>query len=120
MFKKFALTISMGTLLAVLGSSTVMAGAVSGPQISRTSVLAHAADRYNTIYFRGGETAYVEANGDGSTTLHMTVWDANGNLINDISGYSPWIRWTPKWTGAFTIRVQNEGGVSNDYVLRTN
>jgi len=114
MFKQFAVTISMATMMCA------WAGNVNGPQISRTSVVAHGADRYDTVYFRGGETAYVQANGDGSTMLHLTVWDSNGNLINQISGYSPWIRWTPSWTGAFTVRVQNEGGVSNDYVLRTN
>ena len=28
--------------------------------------------------------------------------------------------WTPKWTGAFTIKIKNRGGVCNYYTLYTN
>ena len=119
MFKKFALTLSAATLMTVF-STALMADNTNGPQINRTSVLAYSTDRYTQVYFRGGETAYVEADGDGSTTLHLEVYDENGTLINSVSGYSPWIRWTPKWTGAFTIRIHNEGGLANNYTLHTN
>src|SRR6202012_1917294 len=55
------------------------------PQINRSSVLAYSTDRYTQVYFRGGETAYVQADGDGSTTLHLEVYDKNGVLINSVS-----------------------------------
>jgi hypothetical protein len=118
MFKKIVL--SIGLLAAAVAPATLQANAFGGPQIDRSSVAGYSRIRYKTIYFVGGETAYVQANGDESTNLQLTVYDNNGNLINQVTGPRPWIRWTPRWSGSFTVYVENMGGSTNDYVLRTN
>lgn len=96
-------------------------GAVGGPKRSDTEVLAFSADRYN-ITFRGGEPAIVEVRGDGDTTLDVIVLDENGNLVRETSGPGDkcTVRWVPRWTGNFVIRVVNRGSVFNRYVLVTN
>lgn len=118
MFKKMVL--SIGLLVAAVAPATLQASAFGGPQIDRTSVGAFSSVRYNAIYFVGGETAFVQANGDGSTNLHLSVYDSYGNLIYSVSGMRPWIRWTPRFDGGYTVYVENLGGSRNDYVLRTN
>jgi hypothetical protein len=70
--------------------------------------------------FVGGEYAWATANGDGDTTLTMTVRDQNGNHITSSTGFSPSCSWNPIWTGPFTIYVRNNGGVYNEYTMTTN
>jgi hypothetical protein len=118
MFKKIVL--SMGLVMAAVAPATLEANAFGGPQIDRNSVAGFSRMRYRTIYFMGGETAYVQANGDGSTVLNLSVYDSYGNLINSISGTHPWIRWTPTFSANYTVYVENMGAGTNDYVLRTN
>jgi hypothetical protein len=96
-------------------------GAVKGPQRADTSVNALTTDVFN-IAFRGGEVAAVGVSGDGDTDLDLYVYDENGNLIASDDDYSDdcLVRWIPKWTGPFSIRVRNRGTVYNRYVLLTN
>lgn len=112
----------------LLAASLVMAscvssyaGAVGGPRVNHTDVLAHSTDRY-TIAFRAGEVARITVDGDGDTDLDLYVYDENGNLIasdTDRTDYCV-VRWTPRWTGVFRIKVRNLGSVYNHYHFRTN
>jgi hypothetical protein len=60
--------------------------------------------------------------GDGDTRLDLYVYDENGNLITSQVGPGDncLARWQPKWTGPFTIRVVNRGGIGNRYYIWTN
>ena len=69
-----------------------------------------------------GEEAEVAGVGDGDTDLDLYIYDSNGNLIEKDDDYTDtcYCSWTPKWTGAFTIKIKNRGGVCNYYTLYTN
>lgn len=65
--------------------------------------------------FRANTEAKVTVNGDGDTDIDVFIYDENGNLItkdDDTTDYCI-CRWTPKWTGKFTIKVKNLGNVYN-------
>jgi hypothetical protein len=96
-------------------------GRVGGPSRTVTSVNALTTDVF-TIPFRGGEVASIFVSGDGDTDLDLYVYDENGNQIASDDDYSDdcIVRFIPKWTGAFRVRVRNRGLVYNRYVLLTN
>jgi hypothetical protein len=96
-------------------------GRVGGPGRSTTVVRANAVDSF-TETFRGAERAAVYVEGDGDTDLDLFVYDENGNMVcSDTDGTDRMIcAWTPRWTGNFTIRVRNWGGVYNQYSIVTN
>ena len=112
----------LAAVAAVLGVGGVgFAGAVGGPKQSTTRVNARAADVY-TISFRGGESARITVAGDGDTDLDLYVYDEFGNLVasdDDSTDYCV-VGWTPRFTGPFTVRVVNRGGVYNQYRITTN
>lgn len=96
-------------------------GAAGGPRYDYGRVPARDYVYYN-IKFYGGELAEVAVSGDGDTDLDLYVYDANGNLIVSDTDYSDdcYVRWVPAWTGTFTIKIVNRGGVYNNYALATN
>ena len=111
----------LATLAVIFAGSAVFAGAQGGPKSAKERVDANSTDRYE-IAFVGGEKAEVICDGDGDTDLDLYIYDENGNLIvkdDDNTDYCI-CTWTPKWTGKFTIRVVNRGGVYNEYTIRTN
>lgn len=69
-----------------------------------------------------GQPAIAIAQGDGDTDIDMKVFDGSGNLIcqDTLNDYTPACRWTPAWTGRFTLQLINNGGVYSDTVLVTN
>jgi len=96
-------------------------GAVGGPKIKRTSVSSFSVDRYH-ISFRGGQVARILLRGDHDTDLDLYVYDENGHLIVSDTDRTDtcYVRWYPRWTGPFTIRVRNRGRVYNRYTVVTN
>ena len=96
-------------------------GRVGGPGVITTIVQARATDTY-TISFRAGHVAEILVVGDGDTDLDLFVYDSNGNLIVFDDDYTDvcYVRWTPRWTGPFTVKVVNLGRVWNQYTLTTN
>ncbi|RMH17795.1 MAG: hypothetical protein D6698_07905 [Gammaproteobacteria bacterium] len=103
----------------VAASSTK--GRVGGPGRATSRVYGGYTDTW-TITFEGGEPAIVAIRGDGDTDLDFYVYDENGNLIardTDGTDYTL-LRWTPRWTGKFYIKVKNLGHVYNQYVIATN
>lgn len=96
-------------------------GAVGGPKRSTTRVEAGDVDIYR-ISFYGGESAAVALRGDGDTDLDLYIYDENGNFITSDDDGSDFCiaRWTPRYTGLFTIRVRNRGRVYNRYTMATN
>ena len=106
------------TVEGSLGTAT--RGALGGPKEGMEVVAARSTDSYK-LAFRAGEPATVFVSGDGSTDLDMYVYDENGNLIDYDEGNSDdcLIRWNPKWTGSFIIKIRNLGNVWNRYAIVT-
>lgn len=103
------------------GLSTGSRGDVTGPNHHYDSVNARTTDVYN-VTFAGGQLAEVAISGDGDTDLDLYVYDEYGNLIVSSTSYGDdeYVSWYPRWTGNFTVRVENLGGVYNAYLLVTN
>jgi hypothetical protein len=96
-------------------------GAVGGPRQGLHAVDSRSTDTFQ-LAFTSGRLAEIVVSGDGDTDLDLYVYDANGNLIAYSEDYSDdcYVSWVPAWTGAYTIRVVNRGGVYNRYVIATN
>lgn len=109
------------TLLAMINKVKGVRGRVPGPVRHTDRVNAHATDVY-TITFRGGEDAYIVVSGDGDTDLDLYVYDENGNFITSDTDSTDdcVVRFHPRWTGPFRVKIKNLGGVYNNYVLITN
>jgi hypothetical protein len=103
----------------VAGAATLSAGPVAGPTTATTHVNAHSTDRFDPITFRAGQDATVIVQGDGDTMLHLRVFDQGGHLVDDDTcQYDRCVAdFTPRWTGPFTITVENLGSVYNNYSM---
>jgi hypothetical protein len=119
--KKTIQTILMTMVLMVSSVAPGFAGAEGGPQ-SNSFRLSARSYRTFTVRFVAGEVAEVALRGDGDTDLDLFVYDELGNLIaadEDNTDFCV-VRWVPKWTGRFTIKVVNHGFVYNDFRIATN
>ena len=119
MYRK--MTAAVVVTCVALSALAVQAGAVGGLIRHWDAVAPYSTDTYH-ISFRGGEVAYVFVSGDGDTDLDLYVYDANGNPIAADTDYSDdcVVRFVPRWTGSFTIRIVNRGPFANRYLLATN
>ena len=93
-------------------------GALGGPRYANSSVSAHSYTYYNQKFW-ADELAEILVSGDGDTDLDLYVYDENGNLIVSDTDYTDdcYVRFYPRWTGTFRIKIVNRGGVYNRYVL---
>jgi len=85
-----------------------------------TSVQARSRDVFK-ITFRGGVPAIVFLSGDGDTDLDLIIKDENGNIVCRADGPTDdeICRWTPQYTGPFSVEVHNLGNFYNQYRIRT-
>ena len=67
--------------------------------------------------FYGGEQAVITLQGHNPSDIDLWVYDEYGNLVCSSTGYSSYesCAFTPRWTGDFTIRVENEGHPQSTY-----
>lgn len=102
-------------------SRFVAKGRQDGPARAVGRLGAGATDVY-TIPFNASEPAMAAITGEGATDLDLFVEDDKGNRIcSSTSAVDDEIcRWTPRWNGAFRIRVRNIGTAPNEYRLWTN
>ena len=96
-------------------------GAVGGPKYDYGTVYARDYAYYDASFI-ANQLAEVVVSGDGDTDLDLYVYDSNGNLIASDTDFTDdcYVRWYPKWTGRFRIKIVNRGGVYNNYVIATN
>src|SRR5262245_43786013 len=115
--KAMMLAVTLLTVNVIPG----FAGACGGPKYGRHRIEAYGV-RYFTVCFRGREEAHIDVVGDGDTDLDLYVYDSAGNLIVSDTDESDvcCVKWVPRWTGNFTIKVVNLGGVYNDFEISTN
>jgi hypothetical protein len=110
-------------LLVLVATATVAGAEAVGSQKYATAVLPGGFTDSYTVSFWGGAPAAVELKGDGNSNLVLRVFDGNGNLIRSAidGGFGARVDWTPRWTGQFTIKVENpRGALANCYVFVTN
>ncbi len=96
-------------------------GAVGGAKYAYGAVSARSYTYYDAKFW-ANELAEVVVSGDGDTDLDLYVYDQNGNLIASDVDYTDdcYVRFYPRWTGLFRIKIVNRGGVYNNYVIATN
>lgn len=96
-------------------------GAVGGPKCHVDYVRAYSSDSYSCSFI-ANRVAEILVSGDGDTDLDVYVYDSNGNLIDSDTDWTDdcYLRWVPRWTGRYTIKVVNRGGVYNKYIIVTN
>jgi hypothetical protein len=96
-------------------------GRVEGPFRGTTVVKAGQTDVIN-VTLQGGDAALIAISGDGDSDLDLFVLDENGNQVcrSTSTGDDEYCRFTPKWTGKFTVRIKNHGRIDNRYQLMFN
>ena len=96
-------------------------GAVGGPRTGYGRVYARDYSYYS-VKFWANEIAEILVSGDGDTDLDLYVYDENGNLIASDTDYTDdcYVRFVPRWTGTFAVKIVNRGPVYNNYVIATN
>lgn len=96
-------------------------GAMGGPKYALGSVSAHSYTFYDAKFW-ANEIAEIAVSGDGDTDLDLYVYDENGNCIVSDTDYTDdcYVRFCPRWTGLFRIKIVNRGGVYNKYAIVTN
>lgn len=109
-----------GVLLA-LAATQAQAGLCGGGLCVNKSVDANSTVRL-VEYFIAGEEAKVTIDGDGDTDLDVYVYDEFGNLMDSDTDDLDYciVRFIPRWTGKFVIKVVNLGNVYNEYTICTN
>lgn len=84
-------------------------------------VRGYSTDVYH-MTFVGREWEVLAVSGDGSTDIDLYVYDENNNLVakDDDNSDDCLVRFIPRWTGNFTIKVVNRGRYANRYTLASN
>lgn len=79
-------------------------------------------DVYKNLKYEGGEEAIIGVVGDGESDIDCYLYDEGDHLITSDTDRSHIcaLKWTPKWTGKFTLRIKNMGSQASTYVLVTN
>jgi hypothetical protein len=99
-------------LLLTAASFGAYASPVGGGQEISTVVPAYSTDAY-TVTLLGGEETLITFEGDcapGEQDIDLWVYDENGYLIDKVTDYgcSGTIVIFPKWTGPFSIHIEND------------
>ena len=110
-------------LLALIDMSDTgpVRGAIGEEKYSFDMVSGNSTDTYK-VKFKENKKAIVQVKGVGLTDLDLYIYDKNGHLITSDTSDSDNCEctWIPKWTGEFTIRIKNRGGMYNLYYMQTN
>ena len=74
------------------------------------------------ITFEGESLAEIAVIGNSKTNLNVYIYDEENNLItkDDKIGDNCYVKWRPRWTGSFKIRVENKGKLLNKFLIAIN
>jgi hypothetical protein len=110
------------TLMAIGLILTTSVTSIAQNFYTRTDIVRAKSSNVYHWTFVGHEWEVLAVSGDGDTDLDLYVYDDNGNLIAKDDDYSDdcLVRFMPRWTGHFTIKVVNRGKYANRYTIGTN
>lgn len=113
--------LTLALMVAVLILTTSVPSFAQQIYLRRDTVAPYGTNVYHWT-FVGRELEVLALSGDGDTDLDLYVYDENGNLVAKDDDYSDdcLVRFTPRWTGSFTIKVVNRGRYANRYTIGTN
>ena len=116
-----AITRTACVLALALASAPLQAGARPGPVRKLLTV-----QGFHTltvpVAFQPGQSAVVTVQGDGDTVLAVAVVSPAGKVVaaDARTGAVNTVRFVPRESGTYQIKVLNRGGVPNRFALRTN
>jgi len=96
---------------------------VATPAVAPIQTRSVRVDALSTVSFKlelpGGEYSRVIVRGDGDTDLDVFLFDEGGNLIDSDTDDTDFciVGVTPRWSGEFTVVVQNLGRVYNRFQI---
>jgi S1-C subfamily serine protease len=94
---------------------------LAAPITAIRRIAAKGEDSYEFTYQANAGKARVGLRGDGDTVLNLTVEDPTGAVVGSAKCQEELadVVWNPAATGSYKVRVKNNGGVYNKYVLTT-
>ncbi len=97
-------------------------GKTDGPAYNIATLPAGKRGVFRNVPFEGSRYAEVYVEGTGRSNLDLFIKDGKGHIVCSDTDPSDinYCGWTPKWTGPFTIIVENRGKAANKYKLMTN
>ena len=108
-------TLAIATVFAsLMGTAAVNANAMT---TDRDHLNGYSTMTYRNIYMEGGEKAAVAVSGAGNSTIRLSVYDYNNNLIaNTTCRYNSCVlSWTANWNANFYVTVENLSAYGTDY-----
>lgn len=97
---------------------TASADPVGGTKFARDRIYPEQEIVYD-MDLRAEEVTRVRVKGDGDGDIDCWLYDSNGHLVDFDTDSSDTclLGITPKWTGAFRLKIQNRGSIYSDYAL---
>ncbi len=106
------------TLMTVFLAIALSALSLMAETKNRGTVAANSSVVWNFFELDEDDVITVYVNGDGSTTLSVSVYDCHGNLVRSAHGEHPSFKFVADGR-KYAIKIRNRGDEYNDYVLRT-
>ena len=113
--------LNLMAMLSIFHISQATADSVHGSGSHQGWIGPHASVAYDEGFI-GGKEAVVTLNGWDDSNLDLFIYDENENMICESISLtsSEYCKFVPKWTGAYTIIITNNGATANEYALWTN
>jgi len=108
-------TLAIATVFAALmGTASLHAEHMS---TDRDHLNGYSTMTYRNIYLNGGEKAAVAVSGAGNTTVRLSVYDYNNNLITNTTCRRDTcvLSWVANWNANFYVTVENLSPYATDY-----
>ena len=85
--------------------------------IDRDHLNAYTSMTYRDIYLYGGEKAAAAVSGVGYSTIRLSVYDYNNNLITHTTCSTDTcvVSWVARWNANFYVTVENLSAYGTDY-----
>lgn len=107
--------LAIATLFAsLMGTAALHAENMS---VDRDHLNGYSRMTYRNIYMNGGDKAAVAVSGVGNTSIRLSVYDYNNNLIaHTTCRYDTCVlTWVANWNANFYVTVENLSPYGTDY-----